>query len=96
MSARSSDVGTADDEFVDGTEATADGGRMSFLEHLDELRRRILYSFYVLIACCAVTFYFWTPLYAYYVGYFGENGGKLIYTQPMAGFMFWTAMAGRL
>ena len=47
-----------------------DRSRMSFLEHLDELRRRILYSLYALLACCAVTFYFWEPLYRYYIGYF--------------------------
>jgi sec-independent protein translocase protein TatC len=79
---------TADDEFADTPDASQDRSRMSFLDHLDELRRRILYSLYVLIACCAVTFYFWDPLYQYYVGYFGEHGGLLIYTQPMAGFMF--------
>ena len=88
MTVHSSEAGTADDGFVNETDAPVDGGRMSFLEHLDELRRRILYSFYVLIACCAVTLYFWDPLYVYYVDYFGANGGKLIYTQPMAGFMF--------
>jgi sec-independent protein translocase protein TatC len=84
----SSDVGTADDQFTETAEASGDGARMSFLEHLDELRRRILYSLYVLIACCAVTFYFWSPLFEYYVVYFQQHGGKLIYTQPMAGFMF--------
>ena len=34
--------------------ATDDRSRMSFLEHLDELRRRMLYSLYALVACCAV------------------------------------------
>ena len=62
---------------------------MSFLEHLDELRRRILYSLYALVACCAVTFYFWTAtLSRIYVSTSAPNGGKLIFTQPMAGFMF--------
>jgi sec-independent protein translocase protein TatC len=69
-------------------EALDDRSRMSFLEHLDELRRRILYSLYVLCACCAVTFYFWEPLYQYYIRYFGSFGGHLVFTQPMAGFMF--------
>ncbi len=69
-------------------EALDDRSRMSFLEHLDELRRRILYSLYVLCACCAVSFYFWEPLYRYYIRYFGSFGGHLVFTQPMAGFMF--------
>ena len=33
-------------------------GRMSFLEHLDELRRRILYSVYSVLAACVISFFF--------------------------------------
>jgi sec-independent protein translocase protein TatC len=33
-------------------------GRMSFLDHLDELRRRILYSVYSVLAACIVSFIF--------------------------------------
>jgi sec-independent protein translocase protein TatC len=86
-----SDLGSSaavGDQFTEAAEASEDRSRMSFLDHLDELRRRILHSLYVLTACCAVTFYFWDPLYEYYVSYFGEHGGQLIYTQPMAGFIF--------
>jgi sec-independent protein translocase protein TatC len=72
----------------DGAEPLDDRSKMSFLEHLDELRRRILYSLYVLLACCAVTFYFWDPLFKFYINYFGQLGGHLVFTQPMAGFMF--------
>jgi sec-independent protein translocase protein TatC len=72
----------------DDGDATDDRSRMSFLEHLDELRRRILYSLYVFLACCAVTFYFWEPLYRYYIDYFSAFGGHLVFTQPMAAFMF--------
>jgi sec-independent protein translocase protein TatC len=70
----------------------ADHSRMSFLEHLDELRRRILYSVYAFSACFAVTFWFWDPMFGYLVRYFqAQPGGlktQLIYNQPMAGFMF--------
>jgi sec-independent protein translocase protein TatC len=86
MSSESTNAGLLDDAFAE--DAAEDRSRMSFLEHLDELRRRILYSFYVLAACCTVTLYFWDPLFQYFVVYFSENGGQLIYTQPMAGFMF--------
>ena len=34
------------------------GARMSFLEHLDELRKRLIYSVYALLAGCAVAFFF--------------------------------------
>lgn len=73
---------------VDEENAVDDRSRMTFLEHLDELRRRILYSTYVLVTCCAVTLYFWDDLFTYYVQYFDAQGGHLIFTKPMAGFMF--------
>jgi len=76
------------DQEVQGADAAEDRSRMSFLDHLDELRKRIIYSLYALIACCLVTFFFWQQLFAYFVQYFSAYGGKLIYTEPMAGFMF--------
>jgi len=79
---------SVDDELPEQAEATEDRSRMSFLDHLDELRKRILYSFYALIACCAVAFFYWQTLYAYFVKYFSAYGGQLIYSQPMAGFLF--------
>jgi sec-independent protein translocase protein TatC len=87
MSVDSTDAGqlmTVDDEH----EGADDRSKMSFLEHLDELRRRILYSLYALIACCGVTFFYWEPLYQYFIRYFSSFGGHLVYTQPMAAFMF--------
>ena len=76
------------DEFADDAAALNDRSRMSFLEHLDELRKRILYSLYAVIGCVAVMLIWWDPMYRYFVGYFGAYGGTLIYNQPMAGFMF--------
>jgi len=57
-----------------------DRSRMSFLEHLDELRRRILYSIYAVAAGCAVSFWFINSLYEYMTAYFARFGGKLIFT----------------
>jgi sec-independent protein translocase protein TatC len=76
--------------------ADADRSRMSFLEHLDELRRRILYSIYALAACFAVAFWFWSEMYGYLAQYFIQNapGTRLVYTQPMAGFMFSLKITG--
>ena len=79
-------------EFDD--EAADDRSRMSFLEHLDELRTRIFYSLYALIACCVVAFFFWDRTYQYFVTYFGAFGGQLVYNQPMAGFMFSLKLTG--
>jgi sec-independent protein translocase protein TatC len=70
------------------TEQFDDRSRMTFLEHLDELRRRILYSVYALVAVCLGTFLYWQPMYEYLVGYFQRYGGQMVYNQPMAGFMF--------
>lgn len=72
----------------EATDVSEDRSRMSFLDHLDELRKRIIYSLYALIASCLVAFFFWEQVFRYFVTYFGAYGGTLIYTQPMAGFMF--------
>jgi sec-independent protein translocase protein TatC len=65
-----------------------DRSRMTFLEHLDELRRRIVYSLYALVASCVVALVFVNDMYEYMTAYFSRYGGQLIYTEPMGGFMF--------
>ena len=52
-----------DDDRVALTDADAhdDGSRMSFLEHLDELRKRLICSVYALVAGCAIAFIFVEP-----------------------------------
>ena len=84
----------ADDFQAHVEEETDERSRMSFLEHLDELRRRILYALYAVLACMIVAFFYWDVLYDYYVWYFGVNGGTLIYTKPMSGFMFSLKLSG--
>jgi sec-independent protein translocase protein TatC len=87
MSADSPDSAT-----LDGAETVADDvderSRMSFLDHLDEFRRRILYSLYAVLASCLLTFWFIDPMFRYLTTYFQEYGGRLVFTQPMGGFMF--------
>jgi len=78
-----------DDAFeADQDDAESAGARMSFLEHLDELRRRLIYSVWAIVASCAVTFWWVNDLFTYMTTYFQANGGTLIYTRPMGGFMF--------
>jgi sec-independent protein translocase protein TatC len=79
MSSDTSDLATRD-AFEDAESSEGDRSRMSFLEHLDELRRRILYSIYAVCAGCAVSFWFINPLYEYMTGYFHRFGGQLIFT----------------
>ena len=95
MTSPSSSAGpalSATDEFATAEEVAESRSRMSFLDHLDELRRRILYSLYAVLACCAVTFFYWERLFDFYVRYFaapdGTPAGTLMFSQPMAGFMF--------
>jgi len=68
------------------------GAKMSFLDHLDELRKRLIACIYGLVFGCAVAFFFvdriqtfiWLPL-------FQElnkvNGAKFMYTQGFEPFM---------
>jgi sec-independent protein translocase protein TatC len=65
---------------------------MSFLDHLDELRNRLIYSVYALVGGCAVGFFFvqriqnfiWVPLYR---ELHAVNGAKFMYTQGFEPFM---------
>ncbi len=79
-----------DDEEPLDDELDGAGGKMSFLEHLDELRKRLIVSVYALIGGCAISFFFvqrledfiYEPLYLLMPG-----GQPLIYTAPMEAFM---------
>ena len=75
-------------EFDGAEEQLDDRSRMSFLDHLDELRRRILYALYAILACGAVVIYYIDDLFNYATAYFGQFAGKLIYTEMTDGFAF--------
>src|SRR5688572_7644447 len=79
------DPAALDDEVRDSAD---DRSRMGFLDHLDELRKRILYSVYAIVAGCILPFVFWERFFTYLAGYFGQYGANLIYTRPMGAFMF--------
>jgi sec-independent protein translocase protein TatC len=65
------------------------GAKMSFLEHLDELRKRLIACVYSLVIGCAIAFFFvnriqefiWLPLWLQL------DGGKFMYTQGFEPFM---------
>ena len=82
-----SDLATRDAWDDDHSESENDRSRMSFLEHLDELRRRIIYSLYAIAAGCAVSFWFLNDLYEAMTKYFSQFGGKLIYNGLTDGFV---------
>ncbi len=78
-----------DRDYDDASEDTRDdSSRMTFLEHLDELRKRIIYALYAVAAACVLTFWFNGEMYDYLTAYFQRYGGELVYTQPTGGFMF--------
>jgi sec-independent protein translocase protein TatC len=77
-----------DESLEEGERVADEPSRMSFLDHLDELRRRIMYALYAVIGACVVTFYFWDQMFVYLATYFQQHGGNLIYTRPMGAFLF--------
>jgi sec-independent protein translocase protein TatC len=78
------------DTWEDEGGAEADGtARMSFLEHLEELRKRLVYSLYALLVGCGISFFFAVRLTHYLQSYLTAQGGRLIYTELTGGFMFY-------
>jgi sec-independent protein translocase protein TatC len=86
------DVHTADLAEDLDLEQENDQSKMSFLEHLEELRRRIIYSLYAVLGCFAITFWYMDDMNTYMLRYFTQTaaGGKvkLLATQLTDAFMF--------
>jgi sec-independent protein translocase protein TatC len=86
------DVHTADLAEDLDLEQENDQSKMSFLEHLEELRRRIIYSLYAVLGCFAITFWYMDAMNTYMLRYFTQTaaGGKvkLLATQLTDAFMF--------
>jgi sec-independent protein translocase protein TatC len=87
----SPDAHTADllrDRFDDDTaDESGDRSRMSFLEHLDELRKRIIYCIYALVAGCVVSFSFLDRIVNFIMVPI-KTVGKVLISEPSEGFMF--------
>src|SRR5688500_4553897 len=69
---------------IDDAEALTEG-QMSFREHLDELRKRIIRSCIAIVVGVAVTFAFIGPVFDFILAPTRQvlpPGVKLIYTQP--------------
>src|SRR5687768_12959348 len=79
----------------DGDEEESGAGRMSFLEHLDELRRRIVYSLLALVVGVIVACFFLPQLRSFVMTPMFEALGttKLVYTEPTEGMMLWIKIA---
>ena len=91
MAPNSSDAGSDVDPAVFASEGGHDEterSRMGFLEHLDELRRRLIYSVYAIAGCSVVAFWFIGDLNRYMLAYFAGLAGRLLATQITEGFIF--------
>ena len=74
----------------DDSESHEDGGRMSFLEHLDELRKRIIYAVIAVFIGFLIAFAFIEPIFNFIMGPMQEvlaEGQTLIYTNPTEAFI---------
>jgi sec-independent protein translocase protein TatC len=79
----------------DDDDSPDNGGKMSFLEHLDELRRRIVYSLISLVAGVFVACLFLVQIKGFVMApmYTALNSTKLVYTEPTEGMMLWIKIA---
>jgi sec-independent protein translocase protein TatC len=83
-------------ELEGGAEEETPGGKMSFLEHLDELRRRIIVAAIAICAGFLVAFAFVKQIYSFIMRPLVAMlpaGSKLIYTEPTEAFVLYLKMA---
>ena len=79
-----------DDDDDDSNSDSA--GKMSFLEHLDELRKRLIYIVYSLVAGCAIAAIFIQKIFDFIMRPMQKvlpGGGYLQYTSGSEPFMLW-------
>ena len=75
----------------------ADGdGKMSFLDHLDELRRRIIYAVIAVFVGFVIAFFFINQIFEFVMAPMQQllpPGGTLVYTDPTEAFMLYIKIA---
>ena len=93
MSQLPSPIPLPDDAAV---EQDTDGGKMSFLEHLDELRTRLVISVSALFVGFLAAFAFISPIFEFIMRPLQEilpNDGRLVYTEPTEAFFLYIKIA---
>jgi sec-independent protein translocase protein TatC len=82
---------------IDDDEEESDvGGKMSFLEHLDELRQRLIKALLAVLVGFLIAIAFINPIFDFVMAPLQAilpAGGKLIYTEPTEAFMLYMKMA---
>ena len=81
--------------FDDDEEDEGVGGKMSFLEHLDELRQRLIKGLLAVLVGFVIAMVFINPIFDFVMAPLQAilpAGGKLIYTEPTEAFMLYMKM----
>jgi sec-independent protein translocase protein TatC len=84
------------DRWSDDDHEELAGAKMSFLEHLDELRKRLIYSLVSLAIGVGIACLFIEPIYQFVMRPMQQMlqpGGKLIYTEGPEAFMLYIRIA---
>ena len=74
----------------------ADPGKMSFLDHLDELRKRLIVTAIALLGGFLLCFAFINPIFDFIMRPLQEilpDGGQLVYTEPTEAFFLYIKVA---
>jgi len=77
-------------------EADSSGGKMSFLDHLDELRRRIIYAVLSVLVGFLISIYFVYDIFDFVMRPMQEMlpaGQTLVFTDPTEAFMLYVKLA---
>lgn len=72
------------------------GGKMSFLEHLDELRKRIIHAVIAVFIGFLIACFFIEPVFAFIMRPLQQalpDGGKLVFTEPTEAFVLYIKVA---
>jgi sec-independent protein translocase protein TatC len=80
----------------DDDDSSLDDGKMSFLDHLDELRRRLIYALISLLSGIGIVCFFLQDLFDFIMRPLQRllpDGGKLIYTEPTEGMTLYIKIA---
>jgi len=91
-----SDVTTESDAAKETSEPENESGKMSFLEHLDELRKRLVHIAIYIAVGFAACFYFARPMYDFLSVPITQSlptGTKLAYTKPTDPFTLYMKVA---